>query len=415
MGSDTCHLTLATPTLRVHTTHADMATVTFKTESPFEKILTRKHNETDFKYERYTSYISSQVGVSTAPVNLALFGLGRAGSIHLSNILANPRVNLRYIVEEDKSRWEPSKIRWNLNTTTFIHPDDVAQVYADPNLDACLIATPTFTHEGFIIGSLDGGKSVFSEKPIAEAPSGTSRCYEKAASVSKPLFCAFNRRFDPSFGNVRDRVRAGDLGHIQMIKTTSRDSPLPSIAYLKISGGIFHDCAVHDIDMITWILGEYPSEVFSAANSHIPEIKAIDDWDNVAITMKFPSGTLATIDLSRFASYGYDQRLEVFGPKGMLHVKNETPNKTVFSDSCGSNEVPMYYSFPSRHADGYMRELDHFLDVVQGVSDMSVTGRMTSAVSKIADACEESAKTGKTVQLAWLDEELPEGYVKTSA
>eukprot|EP00090_Calanus_glacialis_P029151 TRINITY_DN46780_c0_g1_i1.p1 TRINITY_DN46780_c0_g1~~TRINITY_DN46780_c0_g1_i1.p1 ORF type:complete len:423 (+),score=101.34 TRINITY_DN46780_c0_g1_i1:92-1270(+) len=389
-----------------------MATKAFKTESPFEKILTRTHDESDFKYTNYTKYISSQAGVSTSPVSLALFGLGRAGSIHLSNILASPRVNLKYIVEEDQSRWEPSKIRWNLTNTTFIHPNDVAQVYADPDLHACLIATPTFTHEGFIIGSLEGGKAVFSEKPISQEPSGTARCYQKADSVGKPLFCAFNRRFDPSFGNVRDRVRAGDLGHVHMIKTTSRDSPLPSIAYLKISGGIFHDCAVHDIDMITWILGEYPTEVFSAANSHIPEIKAIDDWDNVAITMKFPSGTLATVDLSRFANYGYDQRLEVFGPKGMLHVKNETPNKTVFSDSCGSSEVPMYYSFPSRHADGYMRELDHFLDVVQGKCEMSVTDRMTSAVSKIADACEESAKTARAVQLSWKEDELPQGYLK---
>ena len=307
---------------------ADMATKNFKTESPFEKILTRTHHESDFKYTNYTKYTSADAGVSTSPVNLALFGLGRAGSIHLSNILANPRVNLKYIVEEDQSRWKPPQIRWNLTNTTFIHPKDVAQVYADQELHACLIATPTFTHEGFIIGSLDGGKAVFSEKPISQEPSGTARCYQKADSVGKPLFCAFNRRFDPSFGNVRDRVRAGDLGHVHMIKTTSRDSPLPSIAYLKISGGIFHDCAVHDIDMITWILGEYPTEVFSAANSHIPEINAINDWDNVAITMKFPSGTLATVDLSRFANYGYDQRLEVFGPKGMLHVKNETPNKT---------------------------------------------------------------------------------------
>jgi len=390
-----------------------MATVSFKSESPFDKILTRKHNESDYKYEKYTNYISNNTGTPTKPVNLALFGLGRAGSIHLSNILGNPRVNLRYIVEADQSRWDPAKVRWNLHTTSFIHPDDVAQVYADPELDACLIATPTFTHEGFIIGSLEGGKAVFSEKPIAEAPSGTSRCYEKAASVGKPLFCAFNRRFDPSFASVRAKVRAGEVGHVQMIKTTSRDSPLPSIEYLKISGGIFHDCAVHDIDMITWILGEYPSEVFSAANSHIPEIQAINDWDNVAITMKFPSGTLATIDLSRFACYGYDQRLEVFGPKGMLDVKNETPNKAVFSDSHGSSCVPMYYSFPSRHADGYMRELDHFLDVVQGQSEMSVTGRMTSAVSKIADACEDSAKTGQTVKLDWEENEIPEGYYKT--
>jgi len=248
----------------------------------------------------------------------------------------------------------------------FVDPSDAATVYTDPALQACLIATPTFTHEGFIQGSLQAGKSVFSEKPISQEPSGTVRCYERSDSVGKPLFCAFNRRFDPAFSSVKERVRAGELGHVHMIKTTSRDSPLPSLDYLKISGGIFHDCAVHDIDLITWILGEYPTEVFTAANSVFPEIGAIQDWDNVAIVMKFPSKTLAQIDLCRFAVYGYDQRLEVFGPKGMLHVNNETPNKSVYSGKSGSSEVPMYYSFPSRHADGYVRELEHFLDVVQG-------------------------------------------------
>lgn len=389
-----------------------MATSGFLAPSPFEGIDSRQHHESDFKYSRYKSNIGPADGESQSVVSLALFGLGRAGSIHLSNILANPRVQLKYIVEADRTKWEPSRARWNLQTTTFVHPDDAATVYQDPELTACLIATPTFTHEAFILGSLSGGKAVFSEKPISQDPGGTVRCYERSDSVGRPLFCGFNRRFDPSFSAVRQRVRAGHLGHVQMIKTTSRDSPLPSLDYLKISGGIFHDCAVHDIDMITWILGEYPTEVFSAANSLIPEIGAIGDWDNVAVTMKFPSGTLAQIDLCRFSIYGYDQRLEVFGPGGMLHVKNETPNNTVFSGQSGSEEVPMYYSFPSRHCDGYGLELEHFLDVVQGKASMSVTARMTSAVSKIADACEESAKTGAAVGLDWTDGEMPEGYVR---
>lgn len=252
---------------------------------------------------------------------------------------------------------------------------------------------------------------MFSEKPIAETPSGTVRCYEKAKAVNRPLFCAFNRRFDPSFSSVKEKVRSGLLGHVQVIKTTSRDSPLPSIAYLKISGGIFHDCAVHDIDMVTWILGEYPIEVYAAANAQIPEIKEIEDFDNVVITMKFASGTLALIDLCRYANYGYDQRLEVFGHNGMLHVLNETPNKEVFSGNLNSSQVPMYYSFPSRHADGYAREMNHFLDVIQLGESMSVTDRMTSGVSKIADACEESAKTGTPISLEWCKDEIPEGYI----
>ena len=238
-----------------------MATVKYIGESPFEGVAGRRHHESDYKYQTYTENVACDVSSVAAPVRLAIFGLGRAGCIHLSNIIANPRVKVAYIVEADSSKWEPVKTKWSLEKTTFLHPESAEKVYQDPEVDACLISTPTFTHEAFIIGSLQAGKAVFSEKPIAETTSGTSRCYQAAAEVGKPLFCAFNRRFDPSFSSVRARVLQGDVGHVQMIKTTSRDSPLPSLEYLKISGGIFHDCAVHDIDLITWILGEYPSKV----------------------------------------------------------------------------------------------------------------------------------------------------------
>jgi len=387
-----------------------MATAKFIGESPYAHNSARRHHESDYKYREYADNVALAQTSAAPRVQLAIFGLGRAGGIHLANIVANPRVKVAYIVESDKAKWEPVKLRWSLESTKFVHPDQAAEVYADPAVDACLISTPTFTHEEFIVSSLEAGKAVFSEKPIAEAPSGTARCYRKADEVGRPLFCAFNRRFDPSFAAVRAKVRAGSVGHVQMIKTTSRDSPLPSMDYLKISGGIFHDCAVHDIDMVTWILGEYPSKVYSSATSLIPEIAAINDHDNVQITMTFPSGTLASIDLSRFACYGYDQRLEVFGAKGMLQAKNEFPEGTVEYNESRTSEVPIYYSFPSRYSDGYKNELNHFLDVVQAGAAMSVTDRMTSAVSKIADACEESARSGEAVTMTWAPEELPEGF-----
>jgi myo-inositol 2-dehydrogenase/D-chiro-inositol 1-dehydrogenase len=127
--------------------------------------------------------------------------------------------------------------RWHLTATTFLHPDDAATVYSDPELTACLIATPTFSHEAFILGSLQGGKAVFSEKPISQDPSGTVRCYQKwplhpppflrSQAVGKPLFCAFNRRFDPAFSSVRARVQAGEVGHVQMIKVHRPVLPAP--------------------------------------------------------------------------------------------------------------------------------------------------------------------------------------------
>jgi len=123
------------------------------------------------------------------------------------------------------------------------------------------VASPTYTHEDIIIKALEAKKAVFCEKPVAENRPDTVKCYEIAKKVGKPLFCAFNRRFDPSYSNVRDRVHKGEVGHVHTIKTVSRDSPLPTIEYLKVSGGIFHDCLVHDIDMVTWVLGEYPDKV----------------------------------------------------------------------------------------------------------------------------------------------------------
>lgn len=388
-----------------------MATHKFIAESPYIGIDERTHHASDYKYQKYLDNQRRDSLVVKSSVRVALFGIGRAGSIHLANIIANPGVELAYVVESDSSISDGCRTKWNLNDTTFLHPDDVSKVYEDSGVDASIICTPTFTHEEYIMGSLKAGKDVFCEKPISKSDEGTAKCYEMAKKMDKTLFCAFNRRFDPSFRSVYDKVRAGAIGHVNLIKCTSRDSPLPSLAYLKISGGIFHDCAVHDIDLATWVLGEYPTEVYSAANSCIPEIAAMDDFDNVTITMKFPSGSLCLIDLCRYANYGYDQRMEAFGPKGMICAENTKPNAAVVSDASGASVVPMYYSFPSRHSDGYRLQLDSFLDVVNGRGESSVTDKMTIAISRIADACEKSARTGKPITLEWKADEIPSGYV----
>ncbi len=126
---------------------------------------------------------------------------------------------------------------------------------------AVLVASPTYTHEEIVRKSLAAKKAVFCEKPVAETREDTEKCYEVAKQYGKPLFTAFNRRFDPSYAALRKRVRDGEVGHVHTVNITSRDSPMPTIDYLRISGGIFHDCMVHDIDLMTWILGEYPTTV----------------------------------------------------------------------------------------------------------------------------------------------------------
>lgn len=181
----------------------------------------------------------------------------------------------------------------------------------DPGVDAVIVTTPTDQHEYYVKSALAAGKAVFCEKPLAADQKAVIECYNLAEEVKKPLFCAFNRRFDPAMSSLRRQVKEGKIGDIYQVKTTSRDSPLPSIAYLKVSQGIFHDCAVHDIDLVCWIVGEEPCSVFAQGHAFDQDIRAIGDMDSVAIVLKFPSGIIAAIDLSRHSQYGYDQRLEV--------------------------------------------------------------------------------------------------------
>lgn len=145
------------------------------------------------------------------------------------------------------------------------------------------------------------------------------------------------------------------------------------------------------------------------ADANIPEIKTIDDFDTVAVTLHFPSGTLGMIDLSRNSSFGYDQRLEVFGPRGMVQAENEQPIRSVRWQygSDGPTTVPIWYSFASRYMNGYRNEFDHFVDVVLGKAESMVKSKEILAVSKIATACEESARNGKVMELKWADGELP--------
>ena len=174
-----------------------------------------------------------------------------------------------------------------------------------------IVATPTHSHETYVRRALQAKKAVFCEKPVAVDMNRLRECYNLAEEVKCPLFCAFNRRFDLGMSRLRDQLKQGRVGKLYQIKTTSRDSPSPGIDYLKISNGIFHDCAVHDIDMVCWVVGERPIGVFAQGSAFDPEIGALGDVDTVAIVLKFASGVLASIDLSRHSQYGYDQRLEV--------------------------------------------------------------------------------------------------------
>lgn len=336
----------------------------------------------------------------TKRIGLAIFGLGRAGMIHFRNLVHNYRVVIQYIVEADVEKAKQVVATYHLDTKVM-HSDEMEKVVKDPSISAVVVCTPTFEHEKIVRAALENNKAVFCEKPVSQSDIGIKNLYEFADKVKQPLFCSFNRRFDPSFKSLKERCKEKrEIGDVHMVKTCSRDSPLPSTDYLRISGGMFHDCAVHDIDMVCWILGEFPVEVFVMAQSHIPDIRDLGDVDTVLISMRFPSKALASIDLSRHAVYGYDQRVEVFGNKGMLVSENQRPTELTAYSKDGTVQDSLKFSFPQRYAEGYVSAMEHFLDVVEGKAKMSVTSTDAYNVSAIATACETSHKTGKPVQLS---------------
>jgi len=335
----------------------------------------------------------------TERVSIAICGLGRAGTIHTGNCVRNPRVHIKYFVEIDTARAEEVKKNFNLTDTVVVHADDFQKVQDDPEVKGVIICTVTYTHEHFVKKCIQAKKAIFCEKPIAESLQDTVSCFEEAEKNGVPLFCAFNRRFDETHASLKRAVAEGEVGKVHMVKVCSRDSPLPSEAYLKISGGIFHDCAVHDIDMASWVVGEYPIQVFTYAHAFRPFIGAMDDVDTVSISLKFPSGAIGQIDLSRLAVYGYDQRVEVLGDKGMLESLNQ--NKTSLRKSTASSVSSdlLKFSFPQRYPDGYAAEIMHFLDIIDGKVAPFLTKQDVLMVSLIASACEASHRAGKPMNI----------------
>jgi len=235
------------------------------------------------------------------------------------------------------------------------------------------------------------------EKPISLHINEIDECYNEAKKHNVPLLCGYQRRSDPSFQKLVEACHKGEVGTLQIVKTISRDNPVPTLAYLKISGGIFHDCGSHDLDVCRWILREDPSEVFAVASAFNTSIKEIDDFDTILITMKFPSGAIASVDLSRKAIYGYDQRIEVLGDKGMAQAQNRQPTTMVLSNESGIHTDPFCYSFPQRYDQAYARELDHFVDVILRKAEPRLTHDDARKVAIIANAAEESARSGQRV------------------
>jgi len=271
----------------------------------------------------------------------------------------------------------------------------------DPSVQGVVICTPTAEHPQVILSCLGSGKAVMCEKPIAMNLKDIDECYNESNRLKVPLLCGYQRRHDASFSKTKESIKEGVIGKLHMVRTSSRDHPVPTLNYLKISGKIFHDCCSHDLDIMRYMTGEDPVEVFAMGHAFNPNLKELEDWDTVNISLKFPSGVVGNIDASRFAAYGYDQRIEVFGDKGMVQANNQQPTSVVVSTVSGVTSDPYFYSFPQRYEKTYATELAHFVQVILKKVEPILTHQDVRKVTILASACEESCQTGKPVRVQY--------------
>nr|CAB3220832.1 trans-1,2-dihydrobenzene-1,2-diol dehydrogenase [Phallusia mammillata] len=327
---------------------------------------------------------------------IVLCGLGRMGKIHLKNIMGNRKLRLEYIIETDLEKANKTVTENGLNNTKVVDFVNAKQAITDDSVQGVIICTPTHTHEDLVLMTLHAGKHTLCEKPLATNLKKAAECYKLAEKQNVILLCAFNRRFDPQLRELY--CRKSELGLVQSIKICSRDSPRPPIEFLRISGGIFHDCIVHDMDMARWMTGEEPEMVYSIAHCHDPEIQALDDHDSVFVVMKFPSGILAHIDVSRHCLFGYDQTVQLYGSKGNLISGN--PRKSGLISDGGNVNDDIFYSFTDRYEKAYIQELVHFVELMENPNaECCIKPKDTLQASFLSQAAEDSWKEKRTIDV----------------
>ena len=333
--------------------------------------------------------------------NVAVFGAGRIGRIHASNVAALPGVSLKFVC--DPVGTSASELAAQLGAAVAT-PE---AVLADASIDAVVIASPTDTHSDLIHRAAQAGKHIFCEKPVDLSVARAADCAAVVKAAGVACMIGFQRRFDPTFAEAQARVARGEIGAREMLIITSRDPGAPPAQYLKGSGGIFRDMLIHDFDVFRWILctdlghGADAADTLYATGSVLvdPAIAQVPDIDSSVVTIRTRKGRLCQINTSRRAAYGYDQRFEVLGAKGMLQCGNHRPTEVLQSDALSVRADKPEHFFLQRYREAYRLELAHFFECLQSGAAFHTSVADGVEAQKLADAAAESLASGKVVQL----------------
>ncbi len=313
--------------------------------------------------------------------------------MHAASVAANARAELAVAYDPLEAAADEVAARHGGIAST-----DPRVVLDDDSIDAVIIASPTPTHVELLTRSVQAGKAVLCEKPIDLDLARVDACAAELDAAEAAVMVGFNRRFDPSFRQVRERVAAREIGRLEQLTIVSRDPAPPPPSYVAESGGLFRDMTIHDFDLARFFLGEVVEVSATGANLVDPAIAEAGDIDSAVVVLRGSSGALASITNSRRCACGYDQRLEAFGSDATLSVVNQLPTSVRYSDAGVTDAAAPYLAFfLDRYAAAYSAELDHLLDRMDDGAPPSPGFADGRAALVLADAALESLRTGRTV------------------
>ncbi|MGY0399742.1 MAG: inositol 2-dehydrogenase [Ostreibacterium sp.] len=325
-------------------------------------------------------------------LNICLIGAGRIGKVHAMAIKNVPGAKISHVVDPFP---EGAKQVAALHGAEIIELDDAFNM---DSIDAFIVASSTDTHALLMARCADKGKPIFCEKPIDLNYDKASSCVEAVKKSGITCMLGFNRRFDPQFSELKRQMDNGAIGNLETLIITSRDPSPPPVAYIKVSGGLFRDMMIHDFDMARWLLGEEPTHVYATGSVLVDdEIGKAGDIDTAVVTLHTASGKIVVITNSRRATYGYDQRIEAFGEKGMLQAGNQLENSVKLSNNTGVETAKPQHFFLERYADAYCIELTRFVQSLQDKTPPPTTADDGLKALALADATLKSYQTGQVV------------------
>ncbi len=330
-------------------------------------------------------------------LNIGIIGAGRIGKVHAETLMFRvPEATPVAIADTNLATAQEVAKRYGIAKVSA----DADAILSDGKIDAVLICSPTDTHADLVIRAAQAGKHIFCEKPIDHSLAKIDRALAAVEKAGVKLQVGFNRRFDANFARVRKSVTSGEIGTLHLMHIISRDPGPPPISYIKVSGGIFLDMSIHDFDMARFLIGDEVESIYTAAAVRVdPEIGKAGDLDTAVTVLQFKGGVIATIDNSRKAVYGYDQRVEILGSAGSIATGNLFPNQAVVSTATEiRRDLPLNF-FMERYTESFVREMQAFAGAVLRDEPAQVDGKDGRIAVLIALAARKSYDERRPVSL----------------